>query len=244
MSLPDSRNTTYTPSAAPAVASADLNALQDYLVDVWQASRGHDCLISDDFLGGTLDSAKWIASSGGGFTAPTLPTPDTLAAGGYGVLQLSATFSAGTVQSQIQTANAFVGSRDYRMVALVRVSAMGGTGSQFAINPLGVENGSNVGFSVKNGSSHWFAYDDFAVPGVRADTDLGVVAASTAGYDLIEIRRTSGVYEWWVNGAKLRTQTPSPVSASVGAPLTIVAGASTSGTTTARIDKLAMWARR
>lgn len=232
MALPYSRNRTYADQVT-IVDTVDMNGLQDGVADNWSAKTGLDYSFDDDF-GPALDTSKWNLITG----TPTF-SADT-GNGGYGAVSLS---SSGATDCDMTTFGCNVGSKDFRAFARVRVPSMGGAGSAATMLVSSASPGFFCAIRAVNGSANWKAYNDFAIPSTLVDTDLAVAYGTTA-YDYIEIRRTSGLYEFLVNGVVRHSASPSPIPSTNVVSVRLIAARLVSGTTTMLADAVKLWARR
>lgn len=222
MSLPDSRNTTYVAGGPPTVKAADLNAMQDNHVDQWRALRGNDFLIADDFTGSSIDTSKWIVTDPSSkFTLIDVP-------GSYGNLHFISTVNAG---SSIQTRNLYLGLNDFRTAARLFNPQFGGGVSTVSYGVLASVN--RAYFDRNSGNWRVSLNGSFHATGV---------AVSAASFQLLEIRRESGLFQFLIDGVLVYSEALAMSLDS--SALTVSASRDTSGTTQLDIDHVKLWARR
>lgn len=234
MSLKDARNRTYIAGTTP-VSGGDMNEIQDQIIELWSAEFSLDLLLSDHFTGSAVDTGKWKIVSG----APT--KFDDSASGGRGTVKFTAT---GTDQVIGADSDLAIGTKDFRMATLLRISSMAATNGISLDTGLNVAgNGAKASIVATGASAHWFASHDFVTPGTFVQYDLGV-AYGTATYDLVEIRRVAGVYQWLVNGVPKLTATPTAIPAGYLGNPRLAAIHPTSGTNEMIVDLSSYWAQR
>lgn len=179
MTLPISRNTTYVADSTPAIQAADLNDMQDLLLDLTRAISGPDFHMEDEFDRAAVTSVWWDTITG----APTIST-DYAAYGVY-----AATLAAGVGNNynvQHGAGSLPFRTNDLHFSARARITARSGTGYAI-LYPCGGE----LEF-VANSSGNWVAQ----VSGVQTDT--GVAYSST--YQRFDIIRKSGIAYFFIDG--------------------------------------------
>lgn len=220
MSLPLSRNTDYSTGTAPKIKATDLNDLQDGIVDHESQISGGDFHFEDDFTGADVSTGKWASDSVSGTGASSV-TSDTGASGVY-----EGTATGGDGDGGISTVSLDVGLNNFRFVCRVKVHSIGGAGSTILFSLGSAANSLDITAVTGTNSGNWIA----RLGGVSHNT-----AVAPSGYQLLEFRRTDGVFEWLINGEQVYTET---VALTITGALGFTWSRATSGTTTARVDAI------
>jgi hypothetical protein len=199
MAWPDSPLTTYVAGSPPWVKANDLNAMQVEPIRLWQAARGGDFLIADEFTGDSLNRSIW--------TAPTLPVVvgDDSANGAFGVAQC---VPNGRGQ-QLLTQMLPIGTNDFRFSARVRFPFYSAAPNAFA----------RIGLYDTGTSNEVYYFEaSFGKPNLRCMTavDSAYVGPPVpqVAYAHLEIRRASGIATFLVDGVPYLVRNhPNPIVA-------------------------------
>jgi hypothetical protein len=222
--LPYSRSTDYTDDQVPAISAQDLNDVQDGVAEAKRGKDGEDFVFYDDFTGQSLDAGKWktAVTSGTGTAAIATSTPVRLS----GAFKMQAT--GGDGQSQILTQVLNPGLLDFRMITSVLAESVGGTSTVGVLFSLDV-----IAFKAGNGSN-WIVN----ISGTPHDTGVAVNNAAT---QVLEIRRTNGVFVYLIDGDEVYSET---VAIDLNGALTQSINRATAGTVTLYTDYVKLWHRR
>jgi len=158
------------------ISAAVLNELQRQQILAWLAVRGGDFLVDDEFVGGSVDAAKWATIGGATTTADD-------GAGAMGSLQLVGP------NAVVSTRSLDFGVRDLRFTARARISGLPVGGAA----RIGLSAGS-LNFDAVQTAANWRGN----VGGVI--TDLGV--AWDTAYHLFEIWREAGSVRFVIDGVQ------------------------------------------
>lgn len=184
MSLPTSRNITYTPGVTK-VRAVDMNDIQDSIVAL--SGGVASTLVRDHFTGSALNTGIWIPTSG----TPTIVSDS--ANGGMGALQTA------TLGSDTRTTQFNIGTGNFTLSGRIRISTGPSGDAQFGIRQGGGVDLYIVADPVSS-PGNWVPFVDgsFVTPN-------GTNFAISATYALFEIKRKSNVVTFKVNGVPLHT---------------------------------------
>jgi hypothetical protein len=185
--------------------------------------------VSDDFTGSAVDTGKWTTGVTG--TGAISVQADTDA---NGVVKQHSTGGDGTVTQSIPLG--LLGTKDFRAQARMKNSAIGSTSSvvRFSVGDISQN---AVVFYRGVAFAEWFVQ---VIQGgiATTDEDAGVVV-DTSNYQLFEIRRTSDVFEFLINGAVVWSETVAALNLSSGTPtMKLFSQRGTANTTTVYADML------
>lgn len=228
MALPDSRSTTYVANTTPAIKAADLNDLQDFIVDHHRILRGTDFYMFDDFTGDVLDVGKW------------LPDVNVLISNLGGAENAIGFAESNNAQiGAILTRFLNLGTTDWRIIGRFRLHNY--TDAVNAITQFGAISATaaqDCHFTLRRTNVATFNIE--AQVGAAAAVDLGV-AVPNASHAVLEIRRIGGQVSFWKDGVNLYSTAyaTSQTDVNMGLYKTDTASASSF-----RCDFIKIWALR
>jgi hypothetical protein len=259
--LPDSVNTTYVSGTTPLVQAQDLNDLQKWTAEQWAINRHGSQWLYEDFLGAPPGSTG-AAGTGGPFVntgsagAGQFVSENDSANGAYGAV--TATAQAGSAQAQLRNNShlAISSTEDFWYSVRARFTAFSGVTALPAIT-LGVCDGNFlIGASANvvlvtyaptaNGNSHWWLWRgtgtwNGGAPGYPTHTE-DLTDAPSAAYQTIDITRTGGVIQVFINGTQRASVSPTPYAIANGLVL-VDMEYGTSGSTVGHVDYVKFWSR-
>lgn len=222
MALPYSRNQTYVAGTTP-IAAADMNGLQDDDVLHHRILTGEDFYLYDDFCGTNIDLTKWIDA-----VAFALWTIVPNRAGASGCLRGLSTVDA--QGDDMQTCLLEIGSNNLRYQVRVEVAS-----NKSADNSSVV-----IGFSAEahfcpGTGNRWF----ININGVLQDSGVAITPAT---FQVLEMRRASGVSTFLIDGAVVYT-TSDVINLATGA-LTLAVSRTNTTNTDVYFDYAKLWFAR
>jgi hypothetical protein len=240
MPLPDTINTTYVPGSTPEIQALDLNDTQKWgCVETWAIFRHASLLINEDFTCPSLAAAGVTTPNfTDGGAAPVWAFFDDSANGASGAVRFN--FAATNIQSLTNNVHTLaLGQGDLWLTARCRVPSIGGNNSNVSFGLLTV--GTNVltmNYNpTVNGNSNWWLW--YGATPTKVDTG---VAVATSSHQKIDIVRTAGLIQVFIDDVQKISTSPTPFSLDGNYPI-INGNASTSGTTTCVFDYFKLWAR-
>lgn len=185
MSLPNTRNITYTPGVTK-VRAVDMNDIQDCIVAL---SAGQGAIVArDQFIGKSLNLGIWIDT----FGASTIL--DDQANGGIGSLQTDA------LGTDIRTRRFNIGTRDFTMRARLRNTGPLTGGVHLGLRGLGGSGTLTFRINSVTNPTNWIVEVDGAL---QVPNGTGFAYSST--YADFEIKRKSNVVTFKINGVAFHT---------------------------------------
>ena len=206
-----------------------IDTLTDYTA--WLMDNGDDeCLLEDDFIGDSVDAAKWKLANITTVGPLSYSLVDDAGNGSFGALKFDAAVAAG---GRLDSAQFPLGTKDFRIKAAARVTALSGSGSPTPRALIGL---SLANFFAVSGTANWQA----RLNGVNHDTGVAVVSAANKK---LEIRRRAGTFIFSIDGAVVYSV--ATVIDLTGTVAQIDCGqVGGGGVTTAYFDFIRLWARR
>lgn len=183
-----------------------------------------DIILKDDFIGGVLDTGKWIAVAGSAMT-----TVEDYANDGSGALNMAAT--VGDQDQEFSTRRMVIGTRDFRFRARVRYTTLN-TGGRFT---LGVDNPSGAFASFTSVDSNLSGRWSFRYGNSPTIVDAAVEPSGT--YQEFLIERISGVLTASIDGVVIFTGAMATSMPSAGAFVLVHYG---SANATLRVDLVSL----
>ncbi len=186
MAWPYTPLTTYIPNSVPAIKADDLNALQAQ-ENVLSKAHRDGFTMSDDFTDVAIDTNRWDLVS--------CSIVDDSANDSMGSAQVDA--DAGFIRSKYKLS---VGTRDFEMSARVRNVASTSAVLIIGLNNLHANDAHACYIGKTAVQTNWHCY--FNGNGAGLGVDSGVAAVSASYVDL-SIKRVSGVVEFFINGTSV-----------------------------------------
>lgn len=217
------------PRNAATMFTQQYKMTADWLAGAMKAAqRVDDCFyFEEDFTGSAVSTGKWNAD-------PSFTMNDGTDTGTNVCGSAKASLASGTSKTlQTPLGTALFGSMDLRLRARIRITAMGGTSSTVRIGLTTSSNNMLTGISADSGTANW--------RWISNGTFTAGSVAWGSTYQILEIIRSGTNWYWLIDGVQIGTST---IAVTTLTSIQYLVSCATSGTTTAYIDWIKMWAGR